>query len=139
MRITYLLTFINLYQHCRAEIVRWVAESKRPFAIVKDRGYQKLMKTGRPDYKIPSPDTVSRDVKKVFVRVRKRVAKMLQVMSLLWSKIDQLTYLQWVPGARRGTELCYRCLDLSKQQGVCGRLCPFRRRRHSDLYASRHC
>ncbi|KAJ3513595.1 hypothetical protein NLJ89_g2859 [Agrocybe chaxingu] len=52
----------------RAEIVRWVAESKRPFRIVKDRGFQSLMKTGRPDYHIPLPETVSRDVKRVFVR-----------------------------------------------------------------------
>jgi len=50
----------------RAEIVRWVAESKRPFNIVSDRGFQNLMKTGRPEYYIPSPATVSRDVKKVF-------------------------------------------------------------------------
>jgi hypothetical protein len=66
----------------RAEIVRWVAESKRPFKIVKDRGFQSLMKTGRPGYHIPSPDTVSRDVKMVFVNVRKRIAKMLQVGSI---------------------------------------------------------
>ena len=37
------------------------------------------MKTGRPDYKIPSAITVSRDVKLVFVRIRKQIAKMLQV------------------------------------------------------------
>jgi hypothetical protein len=36
------------------------------------------MKTGQPDYYIPSPTTVSRDVKNVFVNVRKRMAKMLQ-------------------------------------------------------------
>jgi hypothetical protein len=36
------------------------------------------MKTGRPDYYIPSPTTASRDVKRVFVNVRKRMAKMLQ-------------------------------------------------------------
>ena len=63
----------------RAEIVRWVSESKRPFSIVEDRGFQALMKTGRPGYYIPSATTVSRDVKKVFVNVRKRMAKMLQV------------------------------------------------------------
>lgn len=62
-----------------AEIVRWVSESMRPFSIVKDRGFQSLMKTGRPEYYIPSPETVSRDVKKVFVRCRERIAKMLQV------------------------------------------------------------
>jgi hypothetical protein len=62
----------------RAEIVQWVSESKRPFNIVKDRGFQSLMKTGRPHYYIPSPTTVSRNVKRVFANVRKRIAKMLQ-------------------------------------------------------------
>ena len=38
----------------RAEIVRWVAESQRPFQIVEDRGFKNLMKTGWPDYYIPS-------------------------------------------------------------------------------------
>ena len=37
------------------------------------------MKTGRPEIYIPSPETVSRDVRNVFVNVRKRIAKMLQV------------------------------------------------------------
>lgn len=58
--------------------MRWVAESKRPFKIVNDRGFQSLMKTGRPDYHIPSEQTVSRDVKQVFIHGRKRVADMLQ-------------------------------------------------------------
>jgi hypothetical protein len=63
----------------RAEIVRWVTESMRPFAIVNDRGFQCLMKTGRPEYYLPSGSTVSRDVKEVFKKVRGRIAKMLQV------------------------------------------------------------
>jgi hypothetical protein len=63
----------------RAEIVRWIAESKRPFQIVNDRGFQSLMKTGRPEYHIPSMQTVSRDVKRVFVKVRNRIANILQV------------------------------------------------------------
>jgi hypothetical protein len=62
-----------------AEIVRWVAESKRAFQIVNDRGFQSLMKTGRPGYRIPSAETVSRDTKQAFVNVRKRIASMLQV------------------------------------------------------------
>ena len=70
---------------CRAEIVRWVAEDLRPFKIVEDRGFhdQKLMKTGRPEYYLPSPSTVSRDVRLVFVNARKRIAKMPQVRQSL--------------------------------------------------------
>ena len=36
------------------------------------------MKTGRPEYHIPSEQTVSRDVKQVFVHARKCIAKLLQ-------------------------------------------------------------
>ena len=65
--------------HCRAEIVRWVSENKRPFKIVTDRGFRSLMKTGRPGYCLPSAETASRDTRVVFVNVRRRIAKMLQV------------------------------------------------------------
>ena len=74
-----LINWIILDAIDSAEIVRWVAESKRPFQIVNDRAFKSLMKTGRPGYRIPSAETVSKDVKQVFVRVRHRIAKMLQV------------------------------------------------------------
>jgi hypothetical protein len=63
----------------RVEMVRWVSESLRPFSIVEDRGFQCLMKTGRPDYYLPSISTVARDVRLVFSRTRERIAKLLQV------------------------------------------------------------
>jgi hypothetical protein len=62
----------------RAEVVCWVAESMQPFNIVADQGFHSLMKMGQPGYYIPSPATVSRDVKHVFVRCRQRIAMMLQ-------------------------------------------------------------
>ena len=78
---------INFYPHLHdltmfysTEIVCWVAESRWPFQIVNDHGFQSLMKTGRPGYQIPSAETVSCDVKGVFVHVRQRIAHMLQVM-----------------------------------------------------------
>ena len=74
---------------CRSEIVRWVLESLRPFDVVKDRGFQSLMKTGRPEYYLPSPLTVSCDVRLVFARTRKHVAKMLQV-SLYYIKYTRI-------------------------------------------------
>jgi hypothetical protein len=70
-------------QHTRAEtqveLVRWVLKSLRPFDIVDDDGFQCLMKTGRPGYYLPSPKTVSRDVKTVFAKTRIRIAKLLRV------------------------------------------------------------
>ena len=71
-----------LNQIDRIEIAKWVAESQRPFSIVEDDGFKTLMKTGRPDYYIPSRYTVARDVKQVFKKTRKRIAKMLQVCQL---------------------------------------------------------
>lgn len=59
-------------------MVRWVSESMRPFNIVEDRGFRSLMKTGRPEYYLPSRFTISRDVKEVFIKVRKRIARVLQ-------------------------------------------------------------
>ena len=64
-----------------AKIICWITESKRPFQIVNDHGFQSLMKTRRPGYQILSAETVSRDMKKVFTNVRQRIAKMLQVIS----------------------------------------------------------
>ena len=63
----------------RAEIVRWVSEDLHPFDIISDQGFQYLMKTGRPEYYLPHPKTVSRDVQLVFANARKQIAKMLQV------------------------------------------------------------
>ena len=65
------------------EFVRWVTESNRPFQIVNDRGFRSLMKTGRPQYYIPSAETLSQDVKNVFVRVHGRIAKGLQVSRVI--------------------------------------------------------
>ena len=95
------------------------------------------MKTGRPEYPIPSPETVSRDVKKVFLSVRKRIAKMLQV-HVQYSQKVTVIHLPVPLGSRRGIEFCYRRLDISESQGIRGRLCSFRSQWRSDLNASRH-
>ena len=60
------------------EIVRWVSEHLRPFNIVNDRGFHALMKTGWPEYFIPSVFTISHDIHLVYTRTRQRITKMLQ-------------------------------------------------------------
>lgn len=74
-------------QEARAEIVRWICESVRPFRIVGDRGFQSLMKTGRPGYVLPSASTVARDVRQVFAKTRTRIGRMLEVCTF-W--LDQI-------------------------------------------------
>lgn len=63
----------------RAELVHWVSESLRPFEIVEDKGFQSLMKTGRPEYYVPSPSTVARNVRMVFAWTRVQIARMIKV------------------------------------------------------------
>ncbi|KAF9046075.1 hypothetical protein BDZ89DRAFT_942339, partial [Hymenopellis radicata] len=51
------------------------AENYRPFKVVADRAFKKLMKTGRPSAYIPHPTTVSRDTKTLFAKTRRCLAK----------------------------------------------------------------
>ena len=51
----------------------------RSMKIIEDPGFHRLMKMGRPHYKIPMCSTVARDVHVVFQRVKECIAKMLQV------------------------------------------------------------
>jgi hypothetical protein len=51
------------------------------------------MKTGRPECYIPSAETLSRDAKTVFMNVRERIAKMLNVS--LQDDADNVTYQIW--------------------------------------------
>ena len=122
----------------RAEIVRWIAESKRPFQIVNDRGFQSLMKTGRPEYHLPSMQTVSRDVKRVFVQARKRIAKMLQVR---WATIYDLKKLYdlLMIGIRGSIEFCHRRVDIPQPQSICGIHSPFRTWGSTGINAPRYC
>ena len=65
------------------EIVKWVSQSMRPFSIVEDEGFKTLMKTGRPNHYIPKRRTVARDVRYVFKKTKKRIAKILRVSVIL--------------------------------------------------------
>ena len=84
----------------RIEIIYWIAENKRPFTIVKDRGFVDLMKTGRPMYRLPSPATVARDVKHVFVGMHSIIALKLKVSTYFTVHVADL-----IPKSRRHTML----------------------------------
>ncbi|KAF5318895.1 hypothetical protein D9611_014718 [Ephemerocybe angulata] len=68
----------HTYKERRVEIVRWLAESLRSSSIIGDRGFQVVMKTGRPHIKLPSRWTVARDIHKVFLKTEGRISKLLQ-------------------------------------------------------------
>ncbi|KAI9456117.1 hypothetical protein BJY52DRAFT_1204843 [Lactarius psammicola] len=68
-------------QHTRIEAYR----------IVNDRAFCCLMKTGRPDYYIPSVEVLSHDVKNVFVRVCERIVKFQEIDGKLSFATDAWT------------------------------------------------
>jgi len=80
----------------------------RPLSIVEDEGFHILMKTGRPEYYIPSPRTVAQDVKQVFKNMRRRISKILRVSSSFKSLLIYHT------GAFQGVEFHNGCLDFTK-------------------------
>lgn len=102
----------------RVECVRWVTESLRSTKIVDDPGFHRLMKTGRPHYRLPKAKTVARDVHRVFSRVKDRVAKMLTV-STFDSGEDRVEFnAPSNTGVRRTSELLNRCLDITQRPPI---------------------
>ena len=81
--ILYILSKKLTYNICRVKCVKWVVESMRSMKIVEDPAFVRLMKTGRPQYRLPSAKTVARNVHLVFRRVRRRIKKMLKVSIFL--------------------------------------------------------
>ena len=63
----------------RALVARWCAENHRLLKIVKDRFFVILMKAARPGTNIPSPMTVSRDIKTAFDSSRMHIDGILKV------------------------------------------------------------
>lgn len=57
----------------------WVSESSRPLSIVGDKGYKRLMKTGRPHTFIPSARTLGRDVLSTFRKCQDQIREKLKV------------------------------------------------------------
>jgi len=60
-----------------ARIVKWVTENNRPANIIKDCELRELLTAGHPHIELPSPDTISRDIKASFNKCRERIATLL--------------------------------------------------------------
>ena len=76
----------------RAEIICWVSENKQPFKIGTNHGFRSLIKTGRPEFHIPSAETVSCDVQNTFICVWICITKMLQVSAITCIPHCKLTF-----------------------------------------------
>lgn len=62
-------------------ITLWVSSCHRPFAIINDPPLQRILKMLFAKVDIPSPSTVSRDVKEAFTIAKKNVGSILQSYS----------------------------------------------------------
>ncbi|KAF7322202.1 hypothetical protein MKEN_00744700 [Mycena kentingensis (nom. inval.)] len=132
----------------RTGVVRWVAESLRPFAIVADRGFRYLMKSGRPTMWIPSPSTVSRDADRLFNATQRRLKRRLMerdgqvglatdawtspnhrafvAVTAHWEedgkKVDCLLDFVEVPQSHSGEHLARVLFDVADAYGIAGRI-----------------
>jgi len=86
----------------RAHIARWVAENNRPPSIVSDPELIDLLTTGRPLIKVPSPNTVRRDVKAAYVKCREHTSKVLwdhpghiHIATNAWSSTNHHAFVAW--------------------------------------------
>ncbi|KAI4293804.1 hypothetical protein K525DRAFT_291831 [Schizophyllum commune Loenen D] len=80
-----------------------------------------LMKTGRPEYYIPSRSTVSRDVKRVFARTRTRVAELLQnhegdlsFVTDMWTSPNHVPYMGTTVTLEHNGEIITLVLDVTQ-------------------------
>ena len=71
-------TLLWLIMYISAHIAKWVAESNRPAIIISDPELADLLITGHPHLKVPSPNTVRRDVKAAYLKSRERIVKLLR-------------------------------------------------------------
>ncbi|PPQ84145.1 hypothetical protein CVT24_002213 [Panaeolus cyanescens] len=75
--VSYLLVELS-YTETRVECVRWVSEHMRPFTIVEDAPFLKIVRSGRPKFRIPGRHTVARDTHAVFKVVKERLKRLFQ-------------------------------------------------------------
>jgi hypothetical protein len=85
-----------------AHITKWVAENNCPTNIVSDPELINLLTTGRPNLKVPSPNTIRRDVKATYVKCHECIAKLLQdhpghihIVTDVWTSTNHRVFVIW--------------------------------------------
>lgn len=85
-----------------AHVAKWVAENNRPANIVSDPELIELLTTGRATLKVPSPNTVRRDVKAAYEKCRERISKLLRdhpgcihIATDAWTSPNHRAFVAW--------------------------------------------
>ena len=86
-----------------AHTVKWVTESNHPAAIVADAELINLLMTGHPHLKVPSPNTVRRDIKAAYRKCWERIVKLLQdhpghvhFATDTWTSTNHQAFVAWM-------------------------------------------
>ena len=69
-------------QRLRALLSLWFASGSRPYALVEDVGFRDILYMLNPSVVIPSPHTISRDVKEIYWFARQNLAAFFKVSEI---------------------------------------------------------
>jgi hypothetical protein len=85
-----------------AHIAKWVAENNRPASIIADPELVDILTSGRPHIKVPTPNTVRRDVKAAYAKCRGRITKLLHdhlgrihIATDAWTSTNHHAFVAW--------------------------------------------
>ena len=86
-----------------AHIAKWVTESNRPVHIVSDPELIDLLMTGHPHLKVPSLNTVRRDIKAAYEKCWECITKLLQdhpghihFATNTWTSTNHQAFVAWM-------------------------------------------
>jgi len=103
----------------RAHLVKWIAENNRPANILIDRELITILTAGRPHITVPSPKTVTRDVKASFEACRERIGKLLREHpgrlhfgTDAWTSPNQRAFVAWTVHLEHESQMLSFLLDI---------------------------
>lgn len=113
-----LFAFWLLYlRNFRAHIARWCAENNRPHKIVKDNHFEIIMKAGWLGTSLPSPMTVSQDIKAAFKISCEFIDNILKVS--LWICFEDSSFkFSICIGSLWASTFCNGRMDFPKSPGL---------------------
>ena len=112
---------LHLYFECshlwnfRAHIARWCAEISHPHRIIKDHQFDILIKAGYPGTSLPSPMTVSHNIRATFECCYEHIDTILKVS--LWICIMDCLFNLCI-GTLWACTFCNWCVDIPKLPGL---------------------
>ena len=92
----------------RNKLVKWIVIKQHPFTIVEEEDFINFVHLLYPDAKIPSTDTIKRDIMELYAT---NVAKMQTVLQKLQSKISFTTDIWTSPSMKSFLSITAHFID----------------------------